>query len=94
MIREKAILDFKITAPSVWLAEKLGKSQAWVSCIKKSKGNPRLSVTTKEEIRKLEKEWLSMKVGSTETPIVYKLARSFNKLSKDGKWQFLNEIKE
>lgn len=95
MIKEKAELDdIEITAPSVWLAEKIGKSQAWLSLIKRGEGNPRLSKKTKKLIIKYEAEWKTMKVDNAELPVVFRLSRTYKGLSENGKRMFLKEIKK
>ena len=94
-IKDKANLDdIEITAPTVWLAGKLGKSEAWLSLVKRGVGSPKLSKDTKKLVIQYEAEWRTMKVDIKELPFVFELSRSFKRLSNNGKELFLKEIKK
>ena len=94
-IENRAELDFEITAPLVWLAPKINKGYVWLVHLKGGSKKLALTQKVKNEIIKWEDVWLKMSpTEQADIRGIYSMKKTFGKLSKKGKWQFLKEIKE
>jgi hypothetical protein len=93
-IKDRAELDFEITAPLMWLAPKINKGYVWLRHLKIG-SKVALTVKTRNEIIKWEDIWIRMSPQEqADIRGICSMKKTYGKLSKKGKWQFLKEIKE